>query len=119
MSGWSDTVIGTHSLRTPYSYSLYRHQEHGLPSERYPKALATLGCNGCRSGEKKFPLFYMCTTLLYDSYNKFITPVFARSLLCPPFVSLGPLAGVLSNLGTLDLIYFLTSPPDSGPGLVY
>lgn len=31
----------------------------------------------------------------------------------------GPTGRVLSNLGTLDLIYFLTSPPDSGPGLVY
>lgn len=118
MSGWSDTVIGTHSLRTPYSYSLYRHQEHGLPSERYPKALATLGCNGYRSGEKKFPLF-ICALLCYMILIINLLLLCLPGVYCLPFVSLGPLAGVLSNLGTLDLIYFLTSPPDSGPGLVY
>jgi hypothetical protein len=57
-------------------------------------ALATLGSNGEHSGENS--PFYMCTTLSYDSYNKFIIPVFVRSLLHLPFCESEP---ILENLG--------------------
>lgn len=58
----------------------------------------------------------MCTTLSYDSYNKFIIPVCQGSahLL---FVSLGPLLRVLSVVGGLGLDPLLTLHLDSGPRL--
>lgn len=41
----------------------------------------------------------MCTTLSYDSYNKFIIPVFVSSLLLLPFCESYTTVRVLSILG--------------------
>lgn len=72
-----ETVTGTRQPQ-PHALTLYRHQECGFPSERTRWHLPHRAAMGSTLVERNSP-FYMCTTLSYDSYNKFIIPVFVRS----------------------------------------
>lgn len=76
--------LGPTSLKTIFSYSLYTTKSGGkFPSECCQMALAYWVAVGSTLVKISSP-FYMCTTLSYDSYNKFIIPVFVRSFLHLP-----------------------------------